>query len=72
MPREVADEIHAHLRDEMIARIDALAGRVTELEDDADVRRQRQWTLILAALTGLALPLIVTAVLALLSLRGGR
>jgi hypothetical protein len=38
---------------------EALAGRVTALESAAGKRKDRTWTLILAVLSGLALPTIV-------------
>jgi len=44
----------------------ALAGRVTVLEEKAARGRERVWTLVLAVLTGLALPVLVVAVLAAL------
>jgi len=44
----------------------ALAGRVAVLEQAAARGRDRAWTLALAVLTGLALPVLVVVILAAL------
>ena len=44
----------------------ALAGRVTVLEEKAARGRERAWTLTLTVLAGLALPVLVVALLAVI------
>ncbi len=47
-----------------------LERRVAGLEQAMQARRERQWSLELAFLTGLVLPLILIAVAALITARG--
>ncbi len=54
------DAEHARLKD----RLDMLEYRVTHIEAADEQRRARQWMLVLALITSLAMPLAVAAIIA--------